>query len=193
MIWLLNRPINGSLPQPLRSFLHLLRSKGHLMRSLSFSLIVASLLPCFVLLGIPTRCLGKSPNVVFFLVDDLGYMDVGVNNPETFYETPNIDRLAAKGTNFTNGYAANPVCSPTRFSILTGKYPSRGNATNFFAGKRAGRFLPAVLHDRMPLDELTLAEAFKQHGYRTMFAGKWHLGPTADYWPTKQGFDLNFG
>ena len=135
----------------------------------------------------------RSPNVVFFLVDDLGYMDVGVNNPDTFYETPNIDRLAGSGTNFTNGYAANPVCSPTRYSIMTGRYPSRVDATNFFAGNRPGRFLPATLNDRMPLSEVTLAEAFKEHGYRTMFAGKWHLGPTEAFWPTKQGFDLNFG
>ncbi|MGB1707535.1 MAG: sulfatase-like hydrolase/transferase, partial [Rubripirellula sp.] len=69
---------------------------------------------------------------------------MAANNPGTFYETPNIDRLANSGTRFSNGYAANPVCSPTRYSILTGKYPSRVDATNFFAGKRAGRFLPAV-------------------------------------------------
>ncbi|WP_182865329.1 sulfatase [Rhodopirellula sp. JC639] len=135
----------------------------------------------------------KSPNVVFFLVDDLGFMDVGVNNPDTFYETPNIDRLAERSTNFTNGYAANPVCSPTRYSILTGRYPTRVAATNFFSGKRPGRFLPAELIDHMPLSEVTMAEAFKQHGYRTMFAGKWHLGPSEEFWPTKQGFDLNFG
>lgn len=74
------------------------------------------------------------PNFVFFLVDDLGYMDVGANNPDSFYETPNIDRLAATGMRFTNGYAANPVCSPTRYSIMTGKYPSRIGATNYFSG-----------------------------------------------------------
>ncbi|MDV6029613.1 MAG: sulfatase [Phycisphaera sp. RhM] len=135
----------------------------------------------------------KSPNVVFFLVDDLGFMDVGVNNPKSFYETPNIDRLADRGTNFTDGYAANPVCSPTRYSILTGRYPTRVDATNFFSGKRPGRFLPAELNDHMPLSEVTLAEAFKQHGYHTMFAGKWHLGPSEEFWPTRQGFDLNFG
>ncbi|MCS7467110.1 sulfatase [Stieleria sp. ICT_E10.1] len=135
----------------------------------------------------------RSPNVVFFLVDDLGFMDVGVNNPKSFYETPNIDRLADRGTNFTDGYAANPVCSPTRFSILTGRYPTRADATNFFSGKRSGRFLPAVLNDHMPLSEVTMAEAFKQHGYHTMFAGKWHLGPSEEFWPTRQGFDLNFG
>lgn len=135
----------------------------------------------------------KHPNVLFVLIDDLGYMDIGANNPETFYETPNIDKLANSGVRFTNGYAANPVCSPTRYSILTGKYPSRVDATNFFAGNRAGRFLPAVLNDRMPLEEWTLAEAAKAKGYSTFFAGKWHLGPTEEYWPENQGFDVNAG
>ncbi len=131
------------------------------------------------------------PNVVFILVDDLGYMDVGANNPNTFYETPNIDRLAASGMRFTNGYAANPVCSPTRFSIMTGRWPSRVKATNFFTGRRPGRFLPAELTDRMPLAETTIAEALKQRDYRTFFAGKWHLGPTEEFWPRAQGFDVN--
>ena len=133
------------------------------------------------------------PNVVFILVDDLGYMDIGANNPDTFYETPNLDKLAGSGMRFTNGYAANPVCSPTRYSIMTGKYPSRVDATNFFAGKRAGRYLPAELNDRMPLKEITLAEALHGSGYATFFAGKWHLGPDEQFWPTKQGFDVNKG
>src|SRR3972149_3373438 len=94
---------------------------------------------------------GRPPNVVFFLVDDLGYMDIGANNRDTFYETPHVDRLAREGMRFTSAYAANPVCSPTRYSIMTGKYPSRVGATNFFSGTRAGRFLPAPLNDRMPL------------------------------------------
>jgi arylsulfatase A-like enzyme len=133
------------------------------------------------------------PNVLFILIDDLGYMDIGANNPDTFYETPNIDRLAESGMRFTNGYAANPVCSPTRYSIMTGKYPSRVDATNFFAGKRAGRFLPATLNDRMPLGEITIAELMKSAGYKTFFAGKWHLGPSEEFWPTQQGFDVNKG
>jgi arylsulfatase A-like enzyme len=133
------------------------------------------------------------PNVVFILIDDLGYMDIGANNPETFYETPNIDRLAATGMRFTNGYAANPVCSPTRYSIMTGKYPSRVDATNFFAGRRSGLFQPAELNDRMPLEEVTIAELLQTADYATFFAGKWHLGPDEDFWPTKQGFDVNKG
>lgn len=132
-------------------------------------------------------------NFVFLLVDDLGYMDVGCNNPETFYETPHIDRLARTGMRFADGYAANPVCSPTRFSIMTGKYPTRAGATNYFSGRQVGRFLPAPLNDKMPLEEVTVAEALRSRGYATFFAGKWHLGPTEEYWPENQGFDVNRG
>lgn len=131
-------------------------------------------------------------NFVFFLVDDLGFMDVGFNNRNTFYETPNCDRLAAEGMVLTDAYAASHVCSPTRASILTGKYPARMDTTNYFSGKRAGRFEPAEFVNRMALEEVTLAEALKEAGYRTCFAGKWHLGPEG-FWPTDQGFDLNFG
>ena len=135
----------------------------------------------------------ERPNVVFFLVDDLGSMDIGANNTDTFYETPNVDALARDGMRFTDGYAANPVCSPTRYSIMTGKYPSRVDATNFFSGVREGRFKPAPLNDRMALSEVTLGEAFREAGYRTAFLGKWHLGPTEEFWPEQQGFELNFG
>jgi len=120
-------------------------------------------------------------------------MDFGANNPHCFYETPNIDRLAHSSTNFTDGYAANPVCSPTRYSIMTGKYPSRIDATNWFSGKRSGRFNPAPLNDKMPIQELTLAEALKEYGYKTAFIGKWHLGSEEKYWPENQGFDVNVG
>lgn len=131
-------------------------------------------------------------NFLFILADDLGYMDVGFNNANTFYETPNLDLLAASGMVFTDFYAACQVCSPTRASILTGKYPARSNTTNFFSGRRAGTFLPADFETHMALEEVTLAEALKEHNYRTFFAGKWHLGPKG-YWPTDQGFDINMG
>jgi len=135
----------------------------------------------------------EKPNIVFFLVDDLGYMDIGANNPNTFYETPHVDAIAKGGMRFTAGYAANPVCSPTRYSIMTGKYPSRIDATDWFTGSRTARFRHAPLNDKMPLSEVTLAEALKQGGYRTAFLGKWHLGPTEEYWPKAQGFDVNVG
>ena len=112
------------------------------------------LLILFYLLVHPT--LSSKPNVVVFLVDDLGYMDIGANNPDCFYDTPHIDKLAATGMRFTDGYAANPVCSPTRYSLMTGKYPTRVKATNFFSGKRSGKFNPAPLHNKMDLDEITL-------------------------------------
>ena len=148
-----------------------------------------------ILFGI-TAAMGSSaqpPNVVVFLVDDLGYMDIGANNPNCFYDTPNIDRLAMSGMRFTDGYAANPVCSPTRYSLMTGKYPTRVQATNFFSGKRAEKFKPAPLNDNMPLDEITIAQALKSKGYATFFAGKWHLGKTEEYYPQNRGFDVNIG
>ena len=133
------------------------------------------------------------PNVVVFLVDDLGYMDVGANNPDCFYDTPNIDRFATSAMRFTDGYAANPVCSPTRYSLMTGKYPTRVEATNFFSGKKAGKFLPAKLNNNMPLDEVTLPRALKEKGYATFFAGKWHLGEDEAHYPQNFGFDVNMG
>ena len=139
----------------------------------------------------PPQNVGRKPNVVFFLVDDLGVMDIGAYNPDTFYETPNVDQLAKSGTQFRQGYAACCVCSPTRFSIMTGKYPVRNGCTNFFGGVRAERFFPAPLHEQLDLNETTLAEAFKEAGYKTAFLGKWHLGPTSEFWPENQGFDVN--
>tara|TARA_Y100000590_G_scaffold448979_1_gene586423 strand:+ start:6555 stop:7934 length:1380 start_codon:yes stop_codon:yes gene_type:complete len=133
------------------------------------------------------------PNIIVFLADDIGYMDIEVNNPNCFYETPNINHLAATGMRFTDGYAANPVCSPTRYSLMTGKYPTRAMVTNWFSGKRSGKFNPAPFKNKMQLSEITLAEILKGKGYVTFFAGKWHLGPTKKFWPKAQGFDINMG
>ena len=135
----------------------------------------------------------KKPNILVFLVDDLGYMDIGANNAKAFYETPKTDALAKSGMRFTDGYAANPVCSPTRYSLMTGKYPTRALATNFFVGDRAGKFKPAPLTDRMELEEITIAEMLKGQGYSTFFAGKWHLGKSQEFYPQNQGFDINIG
>ncbi len=129
----------------------------------------------------------RKPNVIFFLADDLGYRDVGAFNPQTFYETPNIDALAAKGTRFTDGYAACSVCSPTRASIMTGKYPPRTGVTDHGGGKRAGKLLPASHVVDMALEEYTVAEAMRDAGYATFFVGKWHLG-SKEYGPNAQGF-----
>lgn len=139
--------------------------------------------------------------MVFILVDDLGYMDVSPNNPDTFYDTPNVQRLADGGTRFTNAYAACPVCSPTRASIMTGKYPARIGITDYInegrfnqpeKWKRKTALLPAEYVDRLAHEEVTLAEALKQNGYATFFAGKWHLGPEG-FWPEDHGFDINKG
>ncbi len=132
----------------------------------------------------------KRPNFVFFLIDDMGWMDLTCQG-STFYETPNIDALAAGGMRFTNAYAACPVCSPTRASILAGKYPARLNLTNFIAGRRSGKLLSAPYLHYMRPEEVTLAEALKEAGYATGFVGKWHLGGRNPYLPTDQGFDSN--
>ena len=140
----------------------------------------------------PSRAADKPLNFVFFLVDDLGYMDVSPNNPKTFYDTPNIEKLAKSGMRFTSGYAACCVCSPTRASIMTGKYPARMHTTDYFCGKRAAKLLPPDYQCRMALEEETIAETLKKQGYSTFFAGKWHLGPQG-FWPENQGFDINMG
>ena len=154
-----------------------------------FLICLASALPAFA----ETTDEKSPPNVLVFIVDDLGYMDVGAFNPDCFYETPNIDAFSESALRFTNGYAANPVCSPTRYSFMTGRYPSRVDATNFFSGRRGGKFRCAPLNDFMPLDEITLAQALKSKQYATFFAGKWHLGPTEEYFPQNRGFDFNAG
>jgi len=133
------------------------------------------------------------PNIVFLLVDDLGWNDVGCYG-STFYETPNIDRLAKEGMRFTDAYAACPVCSPTRASILTGKYPIRLNITDWIPGSdpKNRKLLGTKDKHELPLSEITLAETLKKADYQTAFFGKWHLGE-AGYYPENQGFDLNKG
>ena len=121
------------------------------------------------------------------LIDDLGWADTGVYG-STFYETPNIDRLAAQGARFTQFYAASPVCSPTRASLMTGKHPARLNLTNWIGGEQRGPLLQAPYERALPLDEITLGEAFRESGYATAYFGKWHLG-VEGYMPENQGFN----
>jgi arylsulfatase A len=114
-------------------------------------------------------------NFVFILIDDMGWRDVGYNGSELF-ETPNIDKLASQGMRFTNAYAACPVCSPTRASIMTGKYPARLGLTNFLPGTHHlphSKLLPPVSRQQLPLEEVTIAEALKPAGYRSAAIGKW--------------------
>ncbi|TAN36766.1 MAG: DUF4976 domain-containing protein [Verrucomicrobia bacterium] len=131
-------------------------------------------------------------NFVFFLVDDLGARDVEPFG-NTFYETPNVTRLAQRGMRFTNAYAACAVCSPSRASIMTGKYPARLHLTDWIPGEKPppnAKLQPPDWCKHLPLEEVTVAEAFKKAGYSTALIGKWHLGDT-DYSPEKQGFDVN--
>lgn len=153
---------------------------------------------------------GEKPNIVFILIDDLGWTDVGCYGSR-YYEIPNIDRLAAEGTKFTNGYAACAVCSPTRASILTGRYPARLGLTDWIRARFQGGKIPKNKQNpteyvRIPgrkllcppnplwmeLEEITLAEVLKEAGYTTCHIGKWHLGAD-DWYPEEQGFDYNIG
>ncbi len=157
-----------------------------ILQSLTLALLGCVTTACFAV---------PRPNVVLFLVDDLGYMDVGANNPGCFYPTPNIDRLAKEGMRFTDGYAACNVCSPTRAAVMTGKYPPRVNITDWLPGRgdKPDQLLKVPkLADGLALEEFTLAEALKEGGYRTAIVGKWHLGAKA-FRPELQGFDVNIG
>jgi S1-C subfamily serine protease/arylsulfatase A-like enzyme len=135
-------------------------------------------------------------NVVFILADDLGCRDLGCYG-STFHETPAIDELAREGVRFTTAYAACPVCSPTRASILTGRYPQRTGVTDWIgapqpaAWNRNTPHLPAAYAEKLALGEQTLAERLKARGYATFFGGKWHLGGEG-FMPEDQGFDVNF-
>lgn len=135
----------------------------------------------------------RKPNFVFVLMDDMGWSDLGCYG-NTFHETPNIDRLASQGMRFTQAYAACPVCSPTRASILTGKYPARVGITDWIPGygSKGKPMTTPDFHQELPLSEVTIAEMLKRSGYRTGYVGKWHLGKVP-YYPTRQGFDVNIG
>lgn len=161
------------------------------------SVVMVSLAMACALPRSPGGSPQKKPNIVFFLADDLGWSDLGCYGSR-FYETPHIDRLARGGARFTQAYAACPVCSPSRASILTGKYPQRTGITDYIGAAqpdtwtRNTRLLPARYSTELALDEVTLAETFREAGYATFFAGKWHLGPEGR-WPEDQGFDVNKG
>ena len=133
------------------------------------------------------------PNVIFILVDDLGWNDLGYTGSK-FYESPNIDTLSNYSFQFTNAYSASPVCSPTRASIMTGKHPSRVNITDWIPGndpKDKPLLGPQDL-DGLPHEEITIAEELKSSGYNTFYIGKWHLGSEGSY-PEDHGFDINIG
>lgn len=155
-----------------------------------FSAVLLALSP---LLTMSPLLSAEPSNFVVILVDDLGYMDIE-SYGSSFYETPHVDRLAASGMRFTDGYAAHPVCSPTRAAIMTGKNPARLGITDWIPGlnPRDRRLLGPDDRHELALDEVTIAERLKQAGYATFFAGKWHLGGEG-YFPEQQGFDVNIG
>lgn len=129
------------------------------------------------------------PNIVFILIDDLGWRDLSCYG-STFYETPNLDRLAAQGMRFTQAYAASPVCSPTRAAIMSGKHPTRVGVTQFIGGHTVGRLRDVPYFHALPMQEISLATALKRGGYQTWHVGKWHLGDW-NSWPERHGFDVN--
>ena len=129
------------------------------------------------------------PNIIFILIDDMGWTDLGCCG-SGFYETPNLDRLAAEGVRFTDAYAACPVCSPTRASLMAGKYPATVQVTNYIPGMEKGKVLSSPYLHYLPLEEKTVARALNEGGYNTWHVGKWHLGDEP-YWPHHHGFDVN--
>ncbi len=142
----------------------------------------------------------KKPNILFIVADDLGYHDLSCMGSK-FYETPNIDRIANEGVIFTNGYAACQVCSPSRASIISGKFPARHGITDWIGAKtgeewsnsgRHTKLLPPNYEHRLDTSYVTMPEALKEAGYKTFFAGKWHVGGEGS-WPEDHGFDINKG
>lgn len=155
-------------------------------------------LACFALGLLCARHAGaadsRPPNFVVIVIDDFGWSDLGCYGSR-FYHTPNIDQLASRGIRFTDGYAACPVCSPTRASLLTGRYPARLHLTDWLPGRPdrpSQKLLRPVIFQHLPLEELTVAEALKPAGYVSASIGKWHLGGPG-YLPEQQGFALNRG
>lgn len=143
---------------------------------------------------------GQTPNVLFILADDLGNHDLSCTGSD-YYETPNIDKIFAEGMYFSNGYAGCQVCSPSRASIMSGRFPARHGITDWIGARtgeewrKAGRFnklLPAEYRHHLSHDYTTLPEAMKEAGYKTFFAGKWHLGGEGSL-PDDHGFDINKG
>lgn len=158
----------------------------------------------FALLGVLFLMIAKAqqnnkPNILVILADDLGWKDLSCFG-STFYETPNLDALAAKGVRFTNNYATSPVCSPTRSSMMTGKNPINTKVTDWIKGRQENgvakpfeKFITPATAFELALSENTMAENALKNGYQTFFAGKWHLGEEEKYWPLSQGFQTNKG
>ena len=136
------------------------------------------------------------PNIIFILLDDFGWRDLGAYGSR-YYQTPNMDRLCAEGMHFTDAYAACPVCSPTRASILTGRYPARVGITDWICWGGSlhparGRLIDALYLKDLPTSEYSLAKALSAGGYAAWHVGKWHLGGEG-HLPEDHGFEVNVG
>jgi arylsulfatase len=127
------------------------------------------------------RASAQSPNIVLIYADDLGYGDLGCYGSSI--STPNLDRMAAEGVRFTDFYSGNPVCSPSRAALMTGRYPARTGVYDVLFPSQPG----------LPDSETTIAQVLKKRDYRTICIGKWHLGDLPAYLPTRRGFDEYFG
>jgi len=142
----------------------------------------------------------NQPNIVFILIDDMGWKDLSCTGSK-FYETPHIDSLKERGMIFTQGYAACPVCSPTRASLMSGKYPVSTGVTDWIDHRRPadsphghaqGRLMDAPYLDHLPQEEASLASSLREGGYQTWHVGKWHIG-REPWYPEHHGFDINIG
>ena len=135
----------------------------------------------------------KRPNIIFFLIDDLGWSDLACYGSK-YHLTPNIDRLAASGIRFTQAYSASPVCSPTRSAVMTGKNPARLGITDWIGASQKFRVLVTPKNVKaLPQNELTFAESLNKSGYATAYFGKWHLGADDKDHPRSQGFKYHRG
>ncbi len=133
------------------------------------------------------------PNIVFIFADDLSFNDLSCYGRKD-QATPQLDALAAQGLRFTQAYAAQSICSPSRAALLTGKCPARLHLTNFLPGRAdapSQKLLQPVIEGQLPLEEITVAELLREAGYATACIGKWHLGE-AGFGPKEQGFDTIF-
>ena len=176
-------------------------------------MLIKLCLPLFALLLFSCQAVEtetKKPNVIFVLVDDLGWTDLACYGSK-YYDTPNLDKLCSQGMKFTNAYAAAAICSPTRAACMTGKYPARIGITDWIRAQFQGGKIPEdkknpsgyTLNKKhnmevaknplwMEHEEVTIAEMLKPLGYTNCFVGKWHLG-AKEWFPETQGFDYNFG
>ncbi len=140
--------------------------------------IIKSILLAITITFSISNSFAQQKNVLVFIVDDLGYHDLSSKGSE-LYETPNIDALGEQGVDFSNAYVSHPRCLPSRYGLQTAKYPGSNRIPG---GGKVGEIMD---------NDLTIGQAFKDRGYETFFAGKWHLGKSEEYWPQNRGYDIN--